>query len=83
MNSLEWFSLRQCAERLPELVDARLAGGPGNPLGARAVYPGGTVYRIHGTNTPATIGTTCRQAAFVSPMKTSLNVIPGSISAPG
>jgi lipoprotein-anchoring transpeptidase ErfK/SrfK len=32
------------------------AGGPGNPLGARAMYLGGTVYRIHGTNNPATIG---------------------------
>ncbi len=32
------------------------AGGPGNPLGARAMYIGGTVYRIHGTNNPATIG---------------------------
>jgi lipoprotein-anchoring transpeptidase ErfK/SrfK len=34
-----------------------MAGGPGNPLGARAMYLGGTVYRIHGTNAPATIGT--------------------------
>jgi lipoprotein-anchoring transpeptidase ErfK/SrfK len=34
-----------------------MAGGPGNPLGARAMYLGGTVYRIHGTNAPGTIGT--------------------------
>ncbi len=34
-----------------------MAGGPGNPLGARAMYLGDTVYRIHGTNNPATIGT--------------------------
>jgi lipoprotein-anchoring transpeptidase ErfK/SrfK len=34
-----------------------MAGGPGNPLGARALYLGGTVYRIHGTNAPSTIGT--------------------------
>jgi lipoprotein-anchoring transpeptidase ErfK/SrfK len=33
-----------------------MAGGPGNPLGARAMYLGGTVYRIHGTNAPETIG---------------------------
>jgi hypothetical protein len=33
-----------------------MAGGPGNPLGARAMYIGGTVYRIHGTNAPSTIG---------------------------
>jgi hypothetical protein len=31
-------------------------GGPGNPLGARALYIGGTEYRIHGTNDPSTIG---------------------------
>jgi lipoprotein-anchoring transpeptidase ErfK/SrfK len=34
-----------------------MAGGPGNPLGARAMYLGGTVYRFHGTNAPETIGT--------------------------
>ena len=34
-----------------------MAGGPGNPLGARAMYLGGSVYRIHGTNAPETIGT--------------------------
>jgi len=33
-----------------------MAGGPGNPLGARALYLAGTVYRIHGTNAPSTIG---------------------------
>lgn len=32
------------------------SGGPGNPLGARAMYLGGTAYRIHGTNNPTTIG---------------------------
>ena len=32
------------------------AGGPGNPLGARAMYLGKTVYRIHGTNEPEKIG---------------------------
>lgn len=32
------------------------AGGPGNPLGARAMYLGSTIYRIHGTNDPTTIG---------------------------
>src|SRR4029453_1993089 len=32
------------------------AGGPGNPLGARALYLGNTAYRIPGTNQPATIG---------------------------
>jgi lipoprotein-anchoring transpeptidase ErfK/SrfK len=33
-----------------------MAGGPGNPLGARALYLGNTAYRIHGTNDPTTIG---------------------------
>jgi lipoprotein-anchoring transpeptidase ErfK/SrfK len=34
-----------------------MAGGPGNPLGARALYLGSTLYRIHGSNEPWTIGT--------------------------
>jgi lipoprotein-anchoring transpeptidase ErfK/SrfK len=34
-----------------------MAGGPENPLGARAMYLGDTLYRIHGTNAPWTIGT--------------------------
>ena len=33
-----------------------MAGGPGNPMGARALYLGNTIYRIHGTNEPASIG---------------------------
>ena len=33
-----------------------MAGGPENPLGARALYLGNTLYRIHGTNQPWTIG---------------------------
>jgi lipoprotein-anchoring transpeptidase ErfK/SrfK len=33
-----------------------MAGGEGNPLGARALYLGNTLYRIHGTNQPSTIG---------------------------
>src|SRR5882724_8529238 len=33
-----------------------MAGGPGKPLGARAMYLGNTEYRIHGTNAPSTIG---------------------------
>jgi lipoprotein-anchoring transpeptidase ErfK/SrfK len=33
-----------------------MAGGPTNPLGARAMYLGNTIYRIHGTNAPSTIG---------------------------
>ena len=33
-----------------------MEGGPANPLGARAIYLGSTLYRIHGTNQPWTIG---------------------------
>jgi lipoprotein-anchoring transpeptidase ErfK/SrfK len=38
------------------ILPAHMAGGPENPLGARALYLGSTLYRIHGTNQPWTIG---------------------------
>ena len=41
-----------------------MAGGPGNPLGARAMYLGTTVYRIHGTNAPETIGQAVSSGCF-------------------
>jgi lipoprotein-anchoring transpeptidase ErfK/SrfK len=41
-----------------------MAGGPGNPLGARAMYLGTTIYRIHGTNRPDTIGTAISSGCF-------------------
>ena len=41
-----------------------MAGGPGNPLGARALYLGDTVYRIHGTNQPQTIGQSVSSGCF-------------------
>jgi lipoprotein-anchoring transpeptidase ErfK/SrfK len=41
-----------------------MAGGPGNPLGARAMYLGHTVYRIHGTNAPETIGQAVSSGCF-------------------
>jgi lipoprotein-anchoring transpeptidase ErfK/SrfK len=41
-----------------------MAGGPGNPMGARALYLGATVYRIHGTNAPETIGTAVSSGCF-------------------
>ncbi len=37
-------------------LPAYMPGGPNNPLGARALYIGSTIYRIHGTNQPWTIG---------------------------
>ncbi len=45
------------------------AGGPGNPLGARAMYIAGTQYRIHGTNAPSTIGRQVSSGCIRSPMK--------------
>ena len=41
-----------------------MAGGPGNPMGARAMYLGATVYRIHGTNQPETIGQSVSSGCF-------------------
>ena len=41
-----------------------MAGGPGNPLGARALYIGETEYRIHGTNAPETIGQAVSSGCF-------------------
>ena len=51
----DWHPPQEMIERQPYLPRF-MAGGPGNPLGARALYLGGTVYRIHGTNAPDTIG---------------------------
>ena len=51
----DWHPPQEMIERQPYLPRF-MAGGPGNPLGARAMYLGGTVYRIHGTNAPETIG---------------------------
>jgi lipoprotein-anchoring transpeptidase ErfK/SrfK len=52
----DWTPPPEMIVRQPYLP-RHMAGGPGNPLGARAMYLGGTVYRIHGTNAPETIGT--------------------------
>jgi lipoprotein-anchoring transpeptidase ErfK/SrfK len=41
-----------------------MAGGPGNPMGARALYLGETIYRIHGTNQPQTIGQSVSSGCF-------------------
>jgi len=51
----DWYPPTEMIERQPYLPRF-MAGGPGNPLGARAMYLGSTVYRIHGTNQPSTIG---------------------------
>jgi lipoprotein-anchoring transpeptidase ErfK/SrfK len=52
----DWTPPAEMIARQPYLP-RHMAGGPGNPLGARAMYLGGTIYRIHGTNAPHTIGT--------------------------
>jgi lipoprotein-anchoring transpeptidase ErfK/SrfK len=51
----DWTPPAQMLLRRPDLP-RRMAGGPGNPLGARALYLGSSLYRIHGTNEPSTIG---------------------------
>lgn len=51
----DWYPPSEMVARQPYLPRF-VAGGPGNPLGARAMYLGNTDYRIHGTNDPSSIG---------------------------
>jgi lipoprotein-anchoring transpeptidase ErfK/SrfK len=51
----DWHPPSEMIARQPYLPRF-MAGGPGNPLGARAIYLGSSEYRIHGTNDPTTIG---------------------------
>ena len=51
----DWHPPKEMIERQPYLPRF-MAGGPSNPLGARALYLGKTLYRIHGTNQPSIIG---------------------------
>jgi lipoprotein-anchoring transpeptidase ErfK/SrfK len=51
----DWHPPAEMVARQPYLPRF-MAGGPGNPLGARAMYLGNSLYRIHGTNAPDTIG---------------------------
>ncbi len=50
-----WTPPSEMLKRRPDLPRF-MAGGPDNPLGARALYLGSSLYRIHGTNEPSTIG---------------------------
>ena len=59
----DWTPPEEMIQRQPYLPRF-MAGGPGNPLGARAMYLGSTVYRIHGTNRPDTIGTAVSSGCF-------------------
>ena len=52
----DWTPPEEMIKRQPDLP-RHMAGGPDNPLGARALYLGATLYRIHGSNEPETIGT--------------------------
>lgn len=51
----DWTPPEQMLHRKPDLP-RHMAGGPDNPLGARAIYLGASLYRIHGSNEPDTIG---------------------------
>ena len=59
----DWTPPAEMIERQPYLPRF-MAGGPGNPMGARALYLGSTVYRIHGTNAPDTIGHAVSSGCF-------------------
>jgi lipoprotein-anchoring transpeptidase ErfK/SrfK len=59
----DWTPPPEMIKRQPYLPRF-MAGGPGNPMGARALYLGGTVYRIHGTNAPETIGQAVSSGCF-------------------
>ena len=59
----EWRPPPEMIQRQPYLPRF-MSGGPGNPMGARAMYLGATVYRIHGTNQPQTIGSAVSSGCF-------------------
>ena len=59
----DWTPPAEMIQRQPYLPRF-MAGGPGNPMGAAALYLGQTVYRIHGTNQPQTIGYAVSSGCF-------------------
>lgn len=59
----DWTPPAEMIQRQPYLPRF-MAGGPGNPMGSRALYLGSTVYRIHGTNQPETIGHAVSSGCF-------------------
>ncbi len=77
-EGFQWYGLKRIERKAewpdwtppPEMIERQpylprfMAGGPGNPMGARALYIGGTVYRIHGTNQPWTIGSAVSSGCF-------------------
>jgi lipoprotein-anchoring transpeptidase ErfK/SrfK len=59
----DWTPPAQMLRRRPDLP-RHMAGGPDNPLGARALYLGSSLYRIHGSNEPETIGQAVSSGCF-------------------
>jgi len=59
----DWHPPADMLARRPDLP-GHMVGGPDNPLGARALYLGETLYRIHGSNEPETIGTAASSGCF-------------------
>jgi lipoprotein-anchoring transpeptidase ErfK/SrfK len=59
----EWTPPREMLARRPDLP-RHMVGGIENPLGARALYLGSTLYRIHGSNEPETIGQAVSSGCF-------------------
>jgi lipoprotein-anchoring transpeptidase ErfK/SrfK len=59
----DWHPPKEMRERQPGLPE-KMIGGLGNPLGARAIYLGNSLYRIHGTNDSRTIGQAASSGCF-------------------
>lgn len=59
----DWYPPAEMRQRQPGLP-VRMLGGIGNPLGAKAIYLGNTLYRIHGTNEPKSIGKAMSSGCF-------------------
>jgi lipoprotein-anchoring transpeptidase ErfK/SrfK len=59
----DWTPPLQMLKRRPDLP-RHMPGGMDNPLGARAIYLGSSLYRIHGSNEPNTIAAAVSSAAF-------------------
>ena len=78
----DWRPPAEMRKRRPDLP-AYMPGGPDNPLGARAIYLGSTIYRIHGTNEPASIGKAvssgCIRMLNADVMELYNNVKPGDL----
>ncbi len=90
----DWHPPKEMIERQPYLPRF-MAGGEGNPLGARALYLGNTLYRVHGTNQPSTIGSFVSSGCIrltnedIEDLYSRVNigtrvvVLPGSPGSPG